>query len=133
MVKLGVWMRKFKPPSRVDFLYILKVDLKISTLVERLFARLHKIHWNSIFLCLFIFKGIVFITLKLISFFGENYGKSFCIIERLFYNGGMFNLYRSFLKEVLLYNKVSGVGGTGYQMGPLIFFILCAYIAKVYT
>ena len=58
------------------------------------------------YLCLFIFKGIAFVTLKLISFFSENDGKSLCIFERFFYNGGMFNLYRLFLKGVLLYNKV---------------------------
>ena len=48
------------------------------------------------------------------------------------------NVNRPFCKlENVLFDGAGWVGGwvgwTEYQMGPLIFFILCGYIDKVYT
>ena len=67
-------------------------------------------------LCLCICLGISIIELKLISFFGENAGKSFCQIESSLLNCGVFIMWRSFLKGVLFYNKVDKCCPSTYSL-----------------
>ena len=59
-------------------------------------------------LCLLIFKGTLFIKLKLISFFGRKWWIKLLSHWKVFFHGycWMFNLCRSFWKGVLLYNNV---------------------------
>ena len=54
-------------------------------------------------------------------------------MEGFFYNDGMFNLYRSFLKGVLLFDGVGGMGGwVGGWDGVNFLHTLCVYRQGIY-